>query len=102
AAASGTCSAPPSATKSFCMSTTISALRAGSRLTVSATSYSGTCSLELMSFAYPSTGLADRVDELPLAHLRTPRNVALLGEAVELLAVAVLERMARFAAAPAT
>src|SRR4051794_17602531 len=46
--ASGTTRLPPSRTKSFCMSTTISAVRAASMRTSSATSYSGTSIAALM------------------------------------------------------
>src|ERR1700722_18370678 len=48
AAASGTSRPPPWWTKSFCMSTTTSAVRAGSRLTSAWTSYSGTSIKRLM------------------------------------------------------
>src|SRR5207247_986773 len=42
---------------------------------------------------------ADRADQVPLAHLRAAGNVLLLGDLVELLAVSLLERMPRLAAA---
>src|SRR5438552_11540767 len=44
---------------------------------------------------------AERPDQIPLAHLRAARDALLLRELVELLAVPVLERVARFAAAAA-
>src|SRR5919201_1330565 len=41
-----------------------------------------------------SAALSDRLDELPLAHLGAARNAPLLRGLVELLPVAILERMA--------
>src|SRR5215210_8907925 len=62
ASASGTTSEPPSFTKSFCMSTTTRAVRAGSTLTSPWTSYSGTSTLlitaGLLSFVLFSTFFA--------------------------------------------
>src|SRR5438045_4183515 len=43
----------------------------------------------------------DRLDQVPLAHLRAARDVLALRNLVQLLAIAVLERVAGLAAAPA-
>src|ERR671937_707075 len=48
---------------------------------------------------FRSAALADRFDQIPLAHLRAAGNVPVLGDLVELLAVAILERMTCAAAA---
>jgi hypothetical protein len=47
----------------------------------------------------PSAGLADRVDQIPLAHLRAAGDPELLGFLVDLLPVAVLESVAGLAVA---
>src|SRR4029453_3822825 len=49
---------------------------------------------------FRSAALADRPDQIPLAHLRAARGVFSVGYFVQLLAVALLERMACAAAAP--
>src|SRR6266511_2710041 len=46
-----------------------------------------------------SAALADRLDQIPLAHLRTAGDVLVLGDLVQLLAIAILERAAGLAAA---
>src|SRR6266508_5564935 len=46
-----------------------------------------------------STSLPDRLDEVPLAHLRAALDALLLSELVELLAVPVLQRVTRLTAA---
>src|SRR4051812_46859990 len=48
-----------------------------------------------------SPAVADRVDELPLAHPRPSPDALLLGDLVELLAIALLQRVACLAAAAA-
>src|SRR5205807_24141 len=45
---------------------------------------------------------ADRVDQLPLAHFRAARDAGSLGDFIELLAIAALERMPGLAAALAS
>src|SRR6184192_4015397 len=45
------------------------------------------------------SSLTDRVDEIPLAHLRAAGDALLLRDLVELRAVAILERVPRLAAA---
>src|SRR5919201_3943360 len=42
---------------------------------------------------------ADRPDQIPLAHLRPPGDVSVLGDLVQLLAIAVFKRATRFSAA---
>src|SRR5919197_709255 len=48
---------------------------------------------------FRSAALADRFDQIPLAHLRAAGDVPVLGDLVELLAFAILERAAGLAAA---
>src|SRR5881396_381966 len=43
-----------------------------------------------------SAGLADRLDQIPLAHFRAAGDVLVLGDLVQLLAIAILERAAGF------
>src|SRR5919198_6368019 len=49
-----------------------------------------------------SAALADRLDQIPLAHLRAAGDVLVLGDLVQLLAIAILERMPCLAAALTT
>src|SRR3712207_776201 len=84
ASASGTTSEPPSFTKSFCMSTTTSAVRTGSTRTSSWISYSGTSTLliaasllSLLScYLVPEEGGEDRLRAQD--HRRPGRREALL------------------------
>src|SRR5437773_9896555 len=46
-----------------------------------------------------SARLADRLDQIPLAHLRAAGDVLVLGDLVQLLAIAILERAAGLAPA---
>src|SRR5439155_3180749 len=52
-----------------------------------------------ISTPFRSAGIADRLDQIPLAHLRAAGDVLVLGELVQLLAIAILERVAGLAAA---
>src|SRR5215217_1350023 len=47
-------------------------------------------------------GAADRLDEVPLAHLGATRDPLTLGDLVELLAISVLQPVSRLATAPAS
>src|ERR671934_428896 len=49
-----------------------------------------------------SAGLADRLDQVPLAHLRPAGDVPVLGDLVQLLTVAILQRTACLATALTT
>src|ERR671931_538942 len=49
-----------------------------------------------------SAALADRLDQIPLAHLRAAGDILVLGDLVQLLAIAILERMPCLAAALTT
>src|SRR5919204_1776228 len=48
--------------------------------------------------SFCSAALADRLDQIPLAHLRAAGDVLVLGDLIQLLAVAILERVTCLAA----
>src|SRR5437763_10473129 len=63
-------------------------------------SFSPWCFITVRAATYLLATLANRVDEIPLAHPRAAGDVPFLRDLVQLLPVAVLQRVTRLAAAP--